>query len=543
MYQAHNRDAACKSINEGKTSLGIELGSTRIKAVLIDENFTPIAAGSHYWENQLEDGIWTYHLDNVWTGLQNCFHNLSLDVKNNYNLEISSVGAIGVSAMMHGYLAFDRDGVQLAQFRTWRNTTTGKAASLLTEKLKFNIPLRWSIAHLYQAMLDDEPHVKNIDYLTTLAGYVHWKLTGKKALGIDDASGMFPVDSITQNYDCQMLKQFNEFASGLNYSWNINEILPDIIKAGDTAGSLTQEGAMLLNPEGLLKAGIPFCPPEGDAGTGMVATNSIAERTGNISAGTSIFAMIVLEKNLSKVYPEIDIVATPDGKPVAMVHCNNCTSDIDAWVKLLSEAAEITGNKNNDKTAFYAALYSKALEADIDCGGLLSYNYISGEPITGLKEGRPVFTRLADSKFTLANFIRTMLFSAFGTLKYGMDILTEKENVRIDSLLGHGGLFKTKGAGQKLLSGALNTPVSVMEASAAEGGAWGIALLAAFMLYKRHSNKGLTLEQFLSNNVFANLESIKVYPASDDVKSFKIFMQRYTAGMEIERAAVKNFKG
>jgi sugar (pentulose or hexulose) kinase len=441
--------------------------------------------------------------------------------------------------MMHGYLAFDRDGNQLAQFRTWRNTSTEKAAVFLTEKFQFNIPLRWSIAHLYQAMLNKEDHVEKIDFFTTLAGYVHWKLTGRKVLGIGDASGMFPLDGKTKNYNCGMLNQFAEITSSFGYNWKIDNILPSILKAGEEAGRLTPEGALLLAPGGSLKTGIPFCPPEGDAGTGMVATNSITERTGNISAGTSIFAMIVLEKELSNVYPEIDIVATPDGKNTAMVHCNNCTSDIDAWVRLFNEVTGIAGVKP-DKTAFYAALFNKALEADADCGGLFSCNYYSGEPLTGFDEGRPLFTRLPDSNFTLANFMKTMIFSAFGTLKYGMDILTKNENVRIESLLGHGGLFKTKNAGQRLMAGALNIPVSVMENSAAEGGAWGISLLAAYLLHNKNDKQ--ELNQFLSCKVFNNLASVRTDPNPDDVESFKIFMERYTAGLKIEKAAVENLK-
>lgn len=538
-----------ESIVNGKTTLGIELGSTRIKAVLIDEHFSPIAAGSHDWENRLEDDIWTYNLNDVWTGIQNSFRNLTADVKEHYSVSLTSVGAIGISAMMHGYLAFDKDGGQLAQFRTWRNTTTEKAAALLTEKFQFNIPLRWSIAHLYQAMLNNESHVKDIDFFTTLAGFVHWKLTGKKVLGIGDASGMFPIDSVTRNYDLNMINQFTEITTPYDFNWKITDILPSVLNAGDSAGSLTPEGALLLDPSGTLKPGVPLCPPEGDAGTGMVATNSITERTGNVSAGTSIFAMIVLEKDLSKVYPEIDIVATPSGKSVAMVHCNNCTSDINAWVRLFGEVTEIAGVVM-DKTALYTALYNKALEADVDCGGLLSYNYYSGEPLTGLEEGRPLFTRMPDSNLTLANFMRTMLFSAFGTLKYGMDILTKNENVCIDTLLGHGGLFKTKIVGQRLMAAALNTPVSVMESSnpvyAGEGGAWGIALLAAFLLQKK--NEDIKLEQFLTEKVFTCKEDsqkascVTINPDPQDVESFKIFMERYTAGLGIEQAAVSNLK-
>jgi len=533
-------------ISEGKTVLGIELGSTRIKSVLIDENFSPIASGSFDWENRFEEGIWTYSLNDVWIGLQKSFKSLSDDVKQRYGVNLTSIGAIGISAMMHGYLAFNKDGGQLAQFRTWRNTSTEKAAVLLTEKFQFNIPLRWSIAHLCQAMLNKEEHVKDIDFITTLAGYVHWKLTGRKVLGIDDASGMFPIDSAALNYNSGMLDKFSQIASSYDYNWKLDKILPKVLVAGEEAGELTSEGALLLDPSGSLKAGIPFCPPEGDAGTGMIATNSITVRTGNISAGTSVFAMIVLEKDLSKVYPEIDIVTTPDGKTVAMVHCNNCTSDIDAWVRLFGEFAGLVNPAAKlNKSDLYSALYSKALEADLDCGKLLSYNFYSGEPLAGVDEGRPLFARLPDSNFSLANFMRTLLFSAFGSLKYGMDILTDKENVRIDSLLGHGGLFKTKTVGQKLMAAALNTPVSVMEASAAEGGAWGIALLAAFMFQIKNKNMpqySNALEEFLTKKVFAGLVSIKTDPDPNDVKSFNIFMERYTAGLKIEQAAIVNFK-
>ena len=525
---------AKQAVIENKTALGIELGSTRIKAVLIGEDFAPIAAGSHDWENRLADGVWTYRLDDVLEGVKSSFSSLVSDLKKKYGLDLVSTGAIGVSAMMHGYLVFDKNGNQLVPFRTWRNTMTEKAAVLLTEKFEFNIPQRWSAAHLYQAVLNGEPHVKDIDFMTTLAGFVHWKLTSIKTLGIGDASGMFPVSG--NFYNEKILKQFDELVLPYGFDWKIKNILPDVLNAGEKAGSLTEEGAKLLDSSGCFKAGIPFCPPEGDAGTGMVATNSIAERTGNVSAGTSIFAMIVMEKGLSKVYPEIDIVATPAGKSVAMVHCNNCTSDIDAWIKLFAELLE-TGGTKIDKTALYAALYNKALEADEDCGGLFSCNYYSGETLTGIEEGRPLFARFPDSNFTLANFMRTLLFSSMGTLKYGMDILVEKEKVRIDSILGHGGLFKTKGVGQRLLSAALNTPVSVMEESAAEGGAWGIALLARFMLGEEKS-----LEKFLSERVFAKVAKTNVEPDKKDVESFKKFMERYTTGLNVERAAVLNLK-
>jgi sugar (pentulose or hexulose) kinase len=524
---------AKQAVNELKTYLGIEFGSTRIKAVLIDENFAPIATGIHDWENRLEDGVWTYHLNDVWAGLQDCFSKLALDVKNRYDLTLSTVGAIGISAMMHGYLVFDKNGDQLVPFRTWRNTNTEKAAAFLTEKFKFNIPQRWSIAHLYQAILNGEIHVKDIDYITTLAGYVHWKLTGKKVLGIDDASGMFPIEG--DRYNFSMLKQFDELIAPNNYNWKIAGILPNVLSAGEDAGTLTAQGAKLLDSSGCLWDGIPLCPPEGDAGTGMVATNSVALRTGNIAAGTSIFAMIVMERELSNVYPEIDIVTTPAGKLVAMVHCNSCTSDIDAWIKMFRELLDISGTKM-DKTALYDALYYKALEADEDCGGLLSFNYYSGEPIAGIEEGRPLFARLPDGSFTLANFMRTLLFSSMATLKYGIDMLTEKEKVRIDSLLGHGGLFKTKGVGQRFLAAAFNAPVSVMD-SAGEGGAWGIALLAAFMLAGE-----VSLEKFLAEKVFAGKTGALIEPDPKDVESFRIFMERYTAGLKIERAAVENLK-
>ncbi|MCL2213913.1 MAG: FGGY-family carbohydrate kinase [Treponema sp.] len=539
-------------INEGRTALGIELGSTRIKAVLLntsggETNYKPVAAGSYDWENRLENGLWTYRLDDVWKGLLASYRCLASDVKEHYGINITTIGAIGISAMMHGYLVFDKDGRQLAQFRTWRNTTTEKAASVLTEKFQFNIPLRWSIAHLYQAMLNKEDHVKDVDFFTTLAGYVHWKLTGEKVIGIGDASGMFPIDNVTQNYDSAMLNQFSALASVYNYNWDIKDILPKILKAGEEAGTLTDEGALLLSPDGSLKPGaakqnIPFCPPEGDAGTGMIATNSIKERTGNISAGTSVFAMIVMEKKLSKVYPEIDIVATPAGKPVAMVHGNNCTSDIDAWIRLFNEILESAGITLS-KTDLYRLFYSKALEAEINSGGLLSYNFFSGEPLAGVDEGRPLFVRFADSSFTLANFMRTILFSALGTLKLGIDIL-EKEQVRIDSLLGHGGFFKTREAGQRFMAAAFNTPVSVMEDSSncglsTEGGAWGIALLAAFM--QQNKNEKLSLDRFLSENVFAGLASVKLEPNADDVKSFNMFMEHYKAGLIIEKSAAENF--
>jgi sugar (pentulose or hexulose) kinase len=529
--------AVKQAICGGGTSLGIELGSTRIKAVLIDGNYAPVASGSYDWENRLENGIWTYSLEDVWAGLQSAFGNLAGDVQNRYGVALDTVGSIGISAMMHGYLVFDKAGGQLVPFRTWRNTITGQAAAELTGKFSFNIPQRWSVAHLYQAVLNKEAHVKDIAFLTTLAGYVHWKLTGRKVLGVGDASGVFPIDSALNNYNPGMAEQFDRLIEGRGFGWKLAGILPAVLSAGEDAGSLTAEGAKLLDPSLRLKAGIPLCPPEGDAGTGMVATNSVAERTGNISAGTSVFTMIVLEKELSKLYTEIDMVTTPAGKPVAMVHCNSCTSDLDAWAGLLREAAELMGAKV-EKPALYDALYHKALEGEIDCGGLLSYNYYAGEPITGLGEGRPLFARMPDSRLSLANFMRALLFSTMGTLKLGMDILTEKEQVRLDGLLGHGGLFKTRGVGQKLVAAALNVPVSVME-SAGEGGAWGIALLAAYL---RQKGGGETLEAYLGRKVFAGNAGERAEPDAEDVRGFGAFMARYTEGLAIERAAVEHLK-
>jgi sugar (pentulose or hexulose) kinase len=526
-----------QAIAEGRTALGIELGSTRIKAVLIDEAYAPIASGGFEWENRLEDGVWTYHLDEVWSGLQSSFRALAEDVRARYGAELTTVGAIGVSAMMHGYLVFDGGGRQLVPFRTWRNTMTERAAAELTEKLRFNIPQRWSIAHLYQAMLNKEAHVPNIAFITTLAGYVHWKLTGRKALGVGDASGMFPIDSAANDFDKRMLDQFDCVAANSGCLWKLRDILPEVLSAGESAGSLCEEGAKLLDSSGSLRSGIPLCPPEGDAGTGMTATNSVAVRTGNVSAGTSIFAMVVLEKALSRVYMEIDMVTTPAGRPVAMVHCNNCSSDLDAWARLFREVIELSGGKA-EKAALYDMLYNKALEGEAGCGGLVAYNYYGGEPITGIEEGRPLFARMPDSRFTLANFMRTILFSAMGTLKLGMDILTERERVRLERLLGHGGLFKTKGAGQRLMAAALDTPVAVME-EAAEGGAWGIALLAAFL---KQRGEGETLEAFLAEKVFAGKLGTQAEPEAKDVEGFKQFMALYTRGLAVEKAAVEQLK-
>jgi sugar (pentulose or hexulose) kinase len=536
-----------QAITEGKTILGIELGSTRIKAVLIDDSYAPIASGSHDWENRLIDRVWTYDLDDVWAGLQDSFTKLRTDVQNKYGVPLKTVGAIGISAMMHGYLAFGADGKQLVPFRTWRNTMTAEAAAALTEKFAFNIPQRWSIAHLYQAILNGENHVKQIAFLTTLSGYVHWKLTGEKVLGIGDASGMFPIDSVANNYHPRMLVQFDELLrekqNDIGDDWHLPDILPKVLCAGENAGALTVQGAKLLDLSGTLKAGIPLCPPEGDAGAGMVATNSVSERTGNVSAGTSIFAMVVLEKPLSGVHTEIDMVTTPAGNPVAMVHANNCTTDLDAWVKVFSEVAGITGAKIS-KADLYDALYNIALKGDSDCGGLLSYNYYSGEHITGIEQGRPLFVRSPDSRFTLANFMRATLFSTMATLKRGMDILTEKEQVHLERMLGHGGLFKTKSVGQRLMAACLNVPVAVME-SAGEGGAWGIALLASFMQSRASGaaqDATQSLAKFLGEDVFAGNAGVKIQPDMKDVTGFTAFMKRYEAGLYLERAAGEYLK-
>ncbi len=521
----------------GWTSLGIELGSTRIKAVLIGRDHKTIASGSYDWENSLENGIWTYCLSDVWTGLQSAYGHLAAQVKERYGVTLKTIGSMGFSGMMHGYLPFDRNGQQLVPFRTWRNTMTEQAAAELTDLFGFNVPQRWSIAHLYQAMLKGEEHVKDIAFLTTLAGYVHWKLTQQRVLGVGEASGMFPIDSSTGDYSAPMMDKFDALIKAQNLPWRLPNILPKVLNAGDMAGTLTLDGALLLDPSGTLQPGIPLCPPEGDAGTGMIATNSIRVRTGNVSAGTSIFAMLVLEKELSQVYPEIDRVTTPHGNPVAMVHCNNCTSDLDAWVKVFREAINSAG-LDISKPALYDMLYYKALEGDKDCGGLLNYNYYSGEPVTLMEEGRPLFLRLPEATFTLANFMRAQLFSCMATLKLGMDILFNNEHLRLEQLMGHGGLFKTKGVAQKLMSGALNVPVSVME-TAGEGGPWGMAVLARYMKSKAQDE---SLEAYLENRVFTGADCERLEPQEADIKGFQLYMDRYVKGLEVEKAAIKAVK-
>ena len=511
-----------------KTALGIELGSTRIKAVLIDEKHIPVASGDFEWENQLVNGVWTYSMDTVHTGIQTCFANLKADVKEKFGVELTTVGAIGVSAMMHGYLPFDKDGKQLAEFRTWRNTITGEAAEELTALFGFNIPQRWSIAHLYQAILNGEEHVKDIAFLTTLAGYIHWQLTGEKVMGVGEASGMFPIDSAALDYDEGMMQKFKAL-TGVD----LRAILPKVLPAGANAGYLTEEGARFLDPTGTLRPGIPVAPCEGDAGTGMVATNSVRVRTGNVSAGTSDFAMIVTDKPLG-VHREIDMVTTPDGAPVAMVHCNNCTSDINAWINLFSEFCDLMG-VGASKGELFTKLFNKALEGETDCGGLLSYNYFSGEGVTDLDEGRPVFARMQNARFTLANFMRTHLLSALATLKIGLDILTQTEQVPIDKLYGHGGFFKTPEVGQRMLSEAVGAPVSVME-TAGEGGPYGMALLAAYMLWK---GEGETLPDYLDNKVFSSAKAVTLMADDKDVAGFNVFLTRYKKALPMEKCATE----
>lgn len=523
-----------EQIAAGNTVLGIELGSTRIKAVLNDEKNNPIASGSHDWENRLENGIWTYSLEDIWTGLQDCYQDLVRNVKTQYGITLTRLGALGISGMMHGYMAFDPAGQLLVPFRTWRNNITGQAAAKLSDLFQYNIPQRWTAAHLYQAMLNEEEHVKEVSFVTTLAGYIHWRLTGKKVLGIGEASGVFPIDSQQRDYRQDMVDKFDDLAKEMGYSWKFREIFPQVMVAGQEAGRLTEDGARLLDPSGQLEAGIPLCPPEGDAGTGMTATNSVTRRTGNVSAGTSVFAMLVLEKGLSRVYPEIDMVTTPAGEPVAMVHCQNCTSDLNAWVELFGEFARAMGI-SADKNQLYSVLYNKALEGDSDCGGLLSYCYFSGEHITDFTEGRPLFARTPESDFTLANFMRSHLFTSLGALKIGLDILMKEEHVKVDRILGHGGLFKTKGVGQRILAAAVNAPVSVME-TAGEGGAWGIAILASYMIRK---DNGESLEEYLEKKVFGENAGTEMQPDPEDVKGFEKFMERYKAGLAIERAAVE----
>ena len=520
-------------IRSGQAILGIELGSTRIKSVLIDGANSPVAQGSYEWENQLVDGLWTYSVEEIWKGLQGSYADLRKDVREKYGVEIESLAAIGVSAMMHGYLPFGADGNILVPFRTWRNTNTGEAAAELSKLFDFNIPLRWSISHVYQAILNGESHVGSIDFLTTLAGYIHWKLTGERVIGVGDASGIMPVDSETGDYDEAMVCKFDALVAPKNLGWKLRDILPKVLPAGADAGRLTAEGAELLDPSGNLKPGVPLCPPEGDAGTGMVATNAVRPRTGNVSAGTSSFSMIVLEKSLSKPYEMIDMVTTPSGAPVAMVHCNNCTSELNEWVGIFAEYQKLIGRTANMGEIF-GTLYRNALAGDADCGGLMAYNYVSGEPVTGFAEGRPLFVRTPDSKFTLANFFRAQLYASVAVLKIGNDVLFREEGVQVDRITAHGGLFKTPEVGQRVLAAALNSPISVME-TAGEGGAWGIALLAHYLV----DGQGLSLEDYLDRKVFAGNRGVSLTPTAEDVAGFEKYMVEYKACLPVEAEAVK----
>ena len=535
--QKENMDAIKNLIESGNAIVGIEFGSTRIKAVLIDETNAPVAQGSHTWENSLVDGIWTYSQEEIIAGLQSAYSDLKSDVQKKFGVALKKIRALGISAMMHGYLAFDKNGTLLVPFRTWRNTITGEASEKLSSLFCYPIPERWSISHLYQAILNNESHVKDISFFTTLAGFIHWKLTGQKVLGIGDASGMFPIDTATKNYNKNFIEKFDNLVADKKFAWKLEDLLPKVLLAGEDAGTLTADGAKLLDPTGELEAGAKLAPPEGDAGTGMIATNSVAKRTGNVSAGTSVFAMVVLEKDLSKAYNGlIDLVTTPDGALVAMAHANNCMGEFDHWVNLFDEVLKATGC-NVDKGTLYGTLLKAALEGDKDCGGLLPFNYLSGESITGLTEGRPLFVRTQHANFTMPNFIRAQLFTALGALRTGMDILFDKENVKIDSLTGHGGFFKTAETGLTVMSAALHTPVSALE-TAGEGGPWGMAVLASYLV----NGGGKTLDAWLAENVFATSKKTTVSPKQDDIEGFNKFFARYTKGLAIEKAAIESIE-
>ena len=515
-----------------KTILGIELGSTRIKGVLIDENHDVIASGSHGWENNLENGVWTYKLEDAVAGVQACFADLKKDAEAKFGQPLTKIAAIGISGMMHGYLVFDKEGKQIAPFRTWRNTITGPAARELTDLFQFNIPQRWSIAHLYQAILNGEDHVKDIATITTLSGYIHHLLTGRWTMGIDEASGMFPYDDTVVDFDRDRVAQFDALVAPYGFPWKLRQILPEVLPAGAVAGVLTEEGAKLLDISGMLEAGIPMCPPEGDAGTGMVATGAVHPRTGSISAGTSGFSLQVLERPLKKYYPEIDVVSTPGGKTVAMAHTNTCSSEIDAWVGLIADAARIMGWPL-DKNALYTKLFQAALEGAPDCDGMVSFNYFAGEPLTATETGRPMNVRLPDSRMTIPNFMRAQLNGAIATLVIGMQMLRDEEQVESDMLLGHGGFFKTPGVGQQILANALNVPITAME-TAGEGGPWGMALLAAYMVRKA---EGESMEDYLRSRVFANARSVSVNPDPAGVAGFQSYLKRYQAALAAEKAA------
>lgn len=531
---AARADSAIRdAITSGRTALGIELGSTRIKACLIGPDPTDVlAVGSAEWENEFVDRLWTYRLESVWSGVQEAYAALAADVRDRYDVALDTIGAIGVSGMMHGYLAFDAQGELLVPFRTWRNTNTGPAAAELSELFGVNIPLRWSIAHLYQAMLDGEAHVPQLDFITTLAGYVHWQLTGRRVLGVGDASGMFPIDSVAVDYDARMLDQFDALVADRAAGRTVRDLLPGVLAAGRDAGRLTPDGAALLDPTGTLRPGVPLCPPEGDAGTGMVATNSVAPRTGNVSAGTSIFAMVVLERPLANRHPELDLVTTPAGDPVAMVHCNNGASEFAAWAALFGRFAEAAGTPLSSDVVF-ETLLAEALEGEADAGGLLAYNHLAGEPIAGLTEGRPLIVRTPDSRLTLANFVRSQVYGIFGTLSLGMRVL-DGEAVAIDRMFAHGGVFRTPGVAQRMLAGALGVPVAVGE-TASEGGAWGIAVLAAYLA----TADEVSLDAYLAGEVFADADFTTVAPDPAHVAGYGAFLDRYREGLAVMSTAVE----
>lgn len=524
-----------EKIRAGKTSLGIEFGSTRIKAVLIDDTYTTIAAGDYGWASHLEDGLWSYSQEEIWTGLQTAYAALAEDVENAYGEKLTRVGRIGFSAMMHGYLAFGKDGELLVPFRTWQNTNTSEAHEKLSELFQYNIPERWSIAHLYQAVLNNEEHIGKVDFFTTLAGYVHWKLTGKKVLGVGDASGMFPIDPTTHTYETEFIEKFNAIPEVAAQPWKLADLLPEPLVAGTPAGTLTEEGAKLLDPTGTLQPGITFAPPEGDAGTGMVATNSVRVRTGNVSAGTSIFAMVVLERKLERLHPEVDLVTTPAGDLAGMSHANNFTSDLNAWVGLFGQFAAAVGTPV-DAGTLYGTLFRAAIADDVDsnCGGLINYPFRSGEFLAGLPEGRPLFARGPEARMSLGNFMRAQLFSAFSPVKIGMDVMTKDEGVAVDSLVGHGGIFTTPKVAQKILAAAFDTPIKVMS-TAAEGGAWGMAVLADYLW---HADQ--PLDEFLDARVFADAASTTENPDEGDVAGFEEFFDRFRKGLPIEHVAIES---
>jgi sugar (pentulose or hexulose) kinase len=525
--------SAAELIRSGGAILGIEFGSTRIKASLIAPDTTPLASGSHAWENQLKDGVWTYDMEDVWKGLAACYASLLQDVRARYSLELQTVAAMGFSGMMHGYVALDAEGNLLVPFRTWRNNITGEACEELTPLLDFAVPQRWSIAHLYQSILEKQTHVPRIAHLATLAGYVHWKLTGEHKMGVGEASGMFPIDPLTGDWDATRMAKFDALIAPRKLSWKLRDILPDVLPAGRPAGKLTAEGAKLIDPSGTLPAGIPLCPLEGDAGTGMVATNAVRPRSGNVSAGTSVFAMIVLEKSLARVHEEIDIVVTPDGKPVAMAHSNNGSSDLDAWIALFGEVAKALGAEAT-LDDLYGKLLPLAVRGDPDAGGLLAINYVSGEHMTGFTEGRPLFARQQDARFTLDNFVRAMLYASLCSLRTGLNILTEEEGVVIEEIRGHGGFFKGGDTGQRMMAAALNVPVSI-PATAGEGGAWGMAVLAAYML---SADAKQSLPDYLDERIAKSIGK-PVKPDPRDVQGFTEFFARHKKGLAIEREAVK----